>query len=295
MSTVVDAPVIAAPPFACVVCRTLLPTPSAERAEVSCTKCGFNYEIAGDYIKYDSDILLRKKAEKQWVLWKVLNNNGQLSYILLKEGSLSLPDREDVQRFRDFLELHMRRGNLLDIGCGPLPIPGYLMFKNSHGVRLIGLDPIGDIEFRGTKVIGTSEYLPWQDGSIDTIVFATSLDHVCLLEATIDECHRVLAPDGRVIVWMSDQTKKTELKERIKKRIKRIKYSIRKGYRVDKYQFYDNGVVLHIPNGAVDPFHTFIESPDRIKRLFQKRGFDLVADDYRSSMEVNLCFSKHDE
>lgn len=279
-------------PFVCVACHAPLPEPPAENALVLCPKCDYAYYLGKDYIKYDPNPLLKKKFEKDWVRWKAVSNNGYLSYLYLKGTSLSLPNREDVQRFRRFVEMHMRRGHVLDIGCGPLAVPGYLMFDDSQGIDLIGLDPMENIEFSGTKVIGCAEYLPWTDGSLDTIIFGTSLDHVCSLDTTITECHRVLAPGGRIVIWMGDRTDDASILERIKRRLKSFRDTLRKGYRVDRFWAYPNGVVLFVPDGAIDPFHTFPEQPDHIVEIFSERGFVIVSKDYISTNEVHLCFEK---
>lgn len=281
-----------APPFACVVCGTVLPKGGHQRRDVCCPGCGFPYEIADDYIRYDPDPLLKERFEKDWVLWKVLSNNGYISYVHLKEGSVSLPEREDVNRFRAFLERNLRRGFLLDVGCGPLEIPGYLMLDDPAGIQAIGLDPMDDIEFRGAKVIGCAEFLPWPDQAIDTIVFATSLDHVCSLDTTIQECHRVLNPGGRVIVWMSDRERKKNIFRRLRRSIVNLIRHLVKGYPVHKYTIYSNGVVLYTPHGAVDPYHAFAESPGVLTGIMKKHGFRLVDQEYRSVDEVNLCFEK---
>ncbi len=84
-------------------------------------------------------------------------------------------------------------GTVLDIGCGPQPVPSYL--ANYPTESIAGLDPLAaphPFVFHH----GVAEFLPWDDASFDLVITATSLDHVLLLDRSIDEFRRVLKPGG---------------------------------------------------------------------------------------------------
>lgn len=255
-----------------------------------CAGCGLRHVSEPGYFRYEFDELLFDRFRREYLLNKVLNNNGTLSYELLKEGSISLPERADVQRFRDFLLERARPGTLLDVGCGILETPGYLAFPPGAPFALVGLDPLDDRHFRGLRIVGCSEFMPFPNESVDTIVFATSLDHVCSLETTLSEAARVVRPAGKVIIWMGDQSQ--SLRQRLYSWIKTQLRSLKVGYRTDRYAVFPNGVVLFIPPGAVDPFHSHHENPRQIVRLMAARGFALEAQTARTKDEVFLAFAK---
>jgi SAM-dependent methyltransferase len=257
--------------------------------------------------------------KEKYLLNKVLNNNGYLSYVFLQEGSLSLNGRDDVCNFRDYIQSSCSSGILLDIGCGTLPRPGYLDFEDKSGFEFYGLDPIDDKSFSGMRVVGCAEYLPFDGSQFDAIVFATSIDHVCSLEKTISECHRILKIGGRVLIWMSDRSvppfrlkhlmesitsrlkhlTETISSFRIKRMIKRLKrkskFKISDTSTViwkDKFLIYPNWTVLYVPDGAVDPFHSFNEDPKKIVALMKAQGFQNNDMIYNNPNEVFLCFNK---
>jgi ubiquinone/menaquinone biosynthesis C-methylase UbiE len=106
-----------------------------------------------------------------------------------------------AETFRNFLRRHLR-GTVLDIGCGPQPIPVYL--ENYPHELIAGVDPILPAQpHRFTFVQTVAEFLPWPDNTFDVIVIGTSLDHVFLLDRALVEMRRVLKPTGRLVVWTS--------------------------------------------------------------------------------------------
>lgn len=274
--------------FQCITCHA--PFDNILKGSYTCAYCGERYEIGEDYLKSYFDKKLFDSFRKDYLLSKTLNNNGYISYQLLPEGSISLPNREDVIRFRKFLERNIFGKCILDVGCGVMDVPGYLMFDTSNAFDLIGLDPIDDNNFCGLRIVGCSEFVPLQDGSVDTIVFATSMDHVCNLRRTIAETRRLLSRNGRVLVWMGDRsaTPVERLKDWLKRRIKSLKL----GYSVDKYYVYPNWTVLAVPPGGVDPFHSYKETPKKIVTLFNQFGMRLCSEERHSNDELFLAFEK---
>jgi ubiquinone/menaquinone biosynthesis C-methylase UbiE len=274
--------------FQCITCSKNFD--NVRMGEYTCEDCGEQYEIADDYLRTSFDKKLFDSFRKDYLLNKTLNNNGYISYEMLGESSLSLQDRADVVRFRGFVEKNLRGKRIFDIGCGIMAIPGYLMFNTSHNYELIGLDPINNNNFVGLRIVGCSEFVPLPDNSIDTIIFATSLDHVCNLTKTIAEVSRLLGDKGRVLIWMSDRS--TTPFERLKDWLRRRIRSWKLGYSVDKYYVYPNWTVLAVPSGGVDPFHSYPEVPEEIIALFGASGLSLCAEERHSNVEVFLAFEK---
>lgn len=260
-----------------------------------CDQCKFEFKYTNKRFIYNYDKLLFNNYKEKYLLNKVLNNNGYISYKFLQDGSLSLPERDDVKRFKNYLlkQITLKQYcNILDVGCGLLEVPGYLDFK-SNNIEFYGLEPLEESKFFGNLITGCSEYIPLKDNSIDYIIFATSLDHVCSIDETLKEVYRVLKNNGKVIIWMSDQSK--TLLERIKNKIRILRENIKKGYRTDLYYVYPNFTVLQVPNGAVDPFHSFFESPQVIKKMFINNDFEFDNIDYHSKNQVFLTFTKNIE
>jgi ubiquinone/menaquinone biosynthesis C-methylase UbiE len=274
--------------FMCIGCCSNLPINYS--GEYTCATCGEHYLVAEGYLKTNFDQKLFDVFKKDYLLNKVLNNNGYISYKFLQDGSISLPDRKEVLLFRRFLESNFFGRRILDAGCGIMDLPGYLMNFDTDEFELIGVDPIDDNSFVGHRIVGCGEFVPLVDGSVDTIVFATSLDHVCNLDKTLAEAYRLLCSGGKVVVWMSDQS--CSLVCQIKRWLRCRFNSFKLGYPLNKYRIYPNWTVLAIPSGGMDPFHSSLESPKKMKQKFSNAGFRLTKQLTYSQNEVFLAFIK---
>jgi len=275
--------------YRCASCRQPIDVPKMGGGLITCRSCKHQYDYAPNYLSYDFDSLLFKHFRKQYLLNKVLNNNAYLSYLLLKEGSISLPERQDVIHFKKFILSHIDSGRLLDVGCGLLEVPGYLDFEDKSKFEFFGIDPIEDRSFRGMRIVGCSEFMPFEDEQFDALIFATSLDHVCSLEYTISESYRILVDGGKMMIWMSDHRHSLLSWGRSWLRTKIMNF--KKGYRTDKFVTYPNRTVLYRPRGAVDPFHAFLETRQKVISAMNQ-DFELVDSNYNNRDEIFLCFSK---
>lgn len=135
-------------------------------------------------------------------VWKPIFEAGAQPYIDDPDHNCSTWATELTPRFRDYVSLFVKDA-ILDIGCGPHPMPAYL--EGYPPERLTGLEPLeiaGDAEFPIIK--GVNEFLPWADGSFGTVVNSTAIDHVMDLEKSLAETCRVLQPDGHFIIWFAD-------------------------------------------------------------------------------------------
>lgn len=292
--------------YRCVQCGRALIVPHQGQGSIACSHCGFTYEYAKNYLKYDGDRLLLKHFKKRYLLNKVLNNNGLLSYYFTQEGSLSLSGREDVLNFKTYISSYISRGKILDVGCGVLELPGYLDFEEKGGFEFYGIDPIDNKSFRGIRITGCAEFMPFFDNSLDAVIFATSLDHICSIERTIHETHRVLSEGSKVFVWMSDRS--TSFYEKLKNMedllLNRLR--LRFGFKMDKFipgpnsnvrvndfVIYPKYSVFYVPKGAIDPFHHCLKSPKGIIKLFKKTKFKFVDIQFNNKNEIFLCFEKN--
>ncbi len=84
------------------------------------------------------------------------------------------------------------RGRLLDVACGKNLLVG------AYG-KGVGADihPYPEISVRCD-----SSRLPFRKSSFDSIALLACLNHITRRSETLDECHRVLASEGRLILTM---------------------------------------------------------------------------------------------
>jgi SAM-dependent methyltransferase len=142
---------------------------------------------------------LAAAAPRNFAMWKQRFDAGAAAYEAADPADLSTPGNYSAVLFGLFVECHAR-GRVLDLGVGPLPAPVYLSAIPYGQIAAIDpLDPVGAHPFVFARA--AAEYLPWPDGSFETIVAATSIDHVYLLDRALAECKRVLAPGGRLLLW----------------------------------------------------------------------------------------------
>lgn len=199
-------------------------------------------------------------------LYYVLLQNANLSYQLLPESSVSLPDRPDVQRFGKFCNSHLH-GRVIDIGIGPMLVPGY--YLNAEGLELIGLDVVEYKDVPHT-VEACAEFMPFPDNFCDVVVYGTSLDHLCDVARGLKQTYRVLKPGGNVLVWMSDTSHVPNMQGIVE----------------------IQDIYFCVPPGAVDPFHMRRDSLETVLAQFDYAGFKLVQDSQKNKNEIFLRFRK---
>ena len=148
-----------------------------------------------DYLKMLE--VLAPKAYFQW--YRLLEPNAK-SYEGFPIDSCSVKGHREAEMFKHFLAPYLV-GRVLDIGCGPQPVPSYLDGYPSHLIS--GIDPLAPAEPHPFEFYqGVAEFLPWNDRVFDAVIAATSLDHVLLLEKVFSEVCRVLKDNGHFIVWV---------------------------------------------------------------------------------------------
>jgi SAM-dependent methyltransferase len=141
----------------------------------------------------------KKKAPANFAAWLAAYVAGVEEGQRASEGNLSHEGHQGAEYFRMFVNIH-GVGRVLDVGCGPLSVPSYLAdWPTTH---LAGIDPQQPFTPHPFAFAQTfAETLPWPDASFETVVIGTSLDHVYLLDRSLDEIKRVLTPNGRLLIW----------------------------------------------------------------------------------------------
>ncbi len=270
--------------------RTIHTSASLDQYEESCGVCGLPYTSAPDHrFVYPYRQLLATVSLRRFLRWSSAQNNGFISYSLMRGSSCSIEGREDVAKFAEFIRERVPIGPevVLDLGCGPLARPAYLpSFKDAV---LIGVDPF-DSEWSGPFVQGVGEFLPLKDGSVDLGVAATALDHTLDTKMALGELARVIRKGGSLVVW--DHTFEPRWKRparmllglaspRISLRGKVAQ--IRSGLLPERVRIYDSGVVLWTPKGYADPFHEPRSRrpswPRRLRKAIEASGFTQESED----------------
>jgi len=85
-------------------------------------------------------------------------------------------------------------GDMLDVGCGQQPYLSY--FEHVAGKRACDFDASrGNVDFACS-----ADRIPLEDGSLDSILCTEVLEHVPDPLAVWKEFHRLLRPDGKVLL-----------------------------------------------------------------------------------------------
>ena len=150
----------------------------------------------------DARSKLAAAAPFNWKMYVDCLGHGTASYKSFPPGSCSTAAHAEADLFRAFLRPYLR-GLVLDIGCGPQPLPWYL---TDYPLKLIsGIDPISKPDDHAFHFVsGFGEFLPWEDEQFDLVISATTLDHYYLLDLGVREIFRVLRPRGHFVAWIAE-------------------------------------------------------------------------------------------
>ena len=138
-----------------------------------------------------------------------LQNDGVMSYAMWQYTK----GAETIKFYLDFCseEEMFKDKTIVDIGCGAA---GKSLYYASRGAKeVIGVEILEKYEAESTAlanelnladkfrfVCADAAALPFEDGSIDTIIMNDAMEHVANPEAVIDECLRVLSKGGHLFV-----------------------------------------------------------------------------------------------
>ena len=145
---------------------------------------------------------MERRAPHAWPIFKRALDEGTREYQGFPVGHCSVEGAVEAERFGLFLRRYLR-GFVLDVGCGPQPVPVYL--RDCPLERICGIDPISTAKDHPFLFMpAVCEDIPWQDGSFDVVCSGTTLDHFFLLDVALHEIRRVLRPGGFFVAWISE-------------------------------------------------------------------------------------------
>jgi SAM-dependent methyltransferase len=206
-------------------CRT--PLAPTDGPAARCPGCGETYAGDGQVLEL---IPAAWRTMRRAPAWQQLQANGMVSYTHAPDRNLGVGPRPDCVAFGRFCDL---RGWVLDVGCGPQPWPAYFA-DYAPDTQFVGVDPLAtDGGGRYPRLRALGEYLPFQDGVFDRVLFATSLDHMIDPVAALWEARRVCRAGGQVLVWSGEKKPGAP----------------KPAESPDWYK------TLVVPDGAEDPFH----------------------------------------
>jgi SAM-dependent methyltransferase/phenylpyruvate tautomerase PptA (4-oxalocrotonate tautomerase family) len=146
--------------------------------------------------------LLQDLAPINYSAYRECLDEGTRSYEGLPKESCSTQKHPQSNLFRHFLRPYLR-GMVLDVGCGPQPVPGYL--EQFPIQQIVGIDPISsESDHAFVFVSGVGEFLPFNDNQFGTVISGTTLDHYYLLDRGLKEAFRVLEPGGHFVAWITE-------------------------------------------------------------------------------------------
>lgn len=256
--------------FICPKCRIDL----HQHNELECT---LKIEKTGRSLSYDFNLLLLKKYKNRYLLNQVLNNNAKMVYDRYPLENLAVGGKNSAtsENIRERLLQMQTNGasiSLIDIGCGPQDIPDYLNGLDNN-IEVYGLDIIPNSNFRGFRIIGCSEFLPFSSKQFDIVIFSGSLDQVTDVKDSIAESIRILKEDGHILVKLNrDPT----FLDHLNKIIRRFAKSIYFGVNHYRYTIYKNDLVLYRPLFAIDSFHKKLITKEHVIRQMKKNGFSVI-------------------
>lgn len=142
--------------------------------------------------------------------------------------------KSELEYDRPVYERFVMTGDILDVGG----LNGTVREFLPESARLVSVDPFIDAAFRvpPTKkavysclsaplnfIGGVAEFLPFKAGSFDWVHMRSMLDHVQIPDLAIIEAHRVLKPNGYLLVGLSIEGGKSgrdPFKVRVKNKVK---------------------------------------------------------------------------
>ena len=175
---------------------------TAALTKTSRSSKGNRPDVSENYDPENAFEQLKKYRPKLYPVWKKLFAAAKKSYIEAPNFNCSTWTSREARAFRAYVKLFYK-GQVLDIGCGPYANPIYLQGLPVDQLTAIEpLDLVAEPNFPVFK--GLNEFIPFKNKSFDTIINATSLDHVIDVERALEETARVLTKNGHFIIWYAN-------------------------------------------------------------------------------------------
>lgn len=121
----------------------------------------------------------------------------------VRSGGETFFTAEDAHMGRTVGEIIAETGEglFLDVGCGTLPLPGY-MATSSDAVTWMGVDPIvGEAHRQFPFVQALGEYIPFRPDVFDGLLYAWTIDHLADPLRSLRRVLSIIKPNGRLYVW----------------------------------------------------------------------------------------------
>jgi len=154
---------------------------------------------------------------------------------------------------------------VVEVGCGPVGVCSFFPTAQATAV-----DPLEDYygrnqvlsQMRNPAVAyrkGVGEHLPVEDGSADLLIIENCIDHVQDVDAVMNEIRRVLAADSVLYLTVNCRSRW--------------------------------GFVMHrlLSSLKIDAGHPHTFTPKRIRRLVERHGFEIVAQEQGPFLEAWLA------
>src|SRR5438270_1991172 len=144
-----------------------------------------------------------------------MSANSNNSLVLEPTGERMVPENSDLFTFWEhvyryaFASRFVTGKRVLDIACGE----GYgaAALQKAGATHVIGVDVCEDACLHARKKygldarVGSAEEMPVPDDSVDIVVSFETIEHVRDPKRFLEECARVLAPGGRLVISTPDK------------------------------------------------------------------------------------------
>lgn len=222
-------------------------------------------------------------------VWRQLQANGERSYRANPTANCSQGSAPFLAALRDFIDL---RGRILDIGCGPMGVPGYI--PRDCYRDYVGIEPLDLAIDCGLPILpALAERLPLADGSFDRVLLISVLDHVLDPAQALKEAARVTAQGGLIHVMTHDPAPTEQhLSDNLLLGLLRI-------LRAEGWQAVAQRILARIRSrrllglgikavpGAANPFHMAFLDIERCRELGQQAGLSVTRS---TSLESGVHF-----
>ena len=147
-------------------------------------------------------------AKQSFEAWARSYDRSLLNYFLFRPSYYTF-----LEELAKWQEYGSRTFDVLDVGCGTGTFAGMIATSNLPARHVVGLDyamemcqqarvktASRNLESHVQFLHGDSEHLPFADASFDIITCSNSFHHYPHQRAVVAEMHRLLSPQGRLIV-----------------------------------------------------------------------------------------------
>ncbi|MDI6903797.1 MAG: class I SAM-dependent methyltransferase [Methanocellales archaeon] len=124
-------------------------------------------------------------------------------YNKIESGRPSLEESPiyDKERFEKIILEVKESCSVLDLGCGSGILGEFLNKRNKYVGLDINKNYLKNLHFKGIEgILGVVEHLPFADKVFDVVICAEVLEHVFNPKIVLENIHKILKRNGKVIV-----------------------------------------------------------------------------------------------